>query len=88
MKTGDQIRARDDKLLKNDKSWRRARVGAILFAAVWVICFFALEKTDSDFEAEKNAYLIWLAFWIVVIDWLNLRISHIESIKYYRNRNS
>ncbi len=89
METGDRIWLRDDKLLKNENSWRRARVGAILLTIVWVICFWIADRTDSDLESElKRSLILWICFWIVVIDWLNLRISHIESIKYYRNRLS
>ena len=87
MKNGEKIRKRDDKLLKNEKSWRRARAGAVILAAVWLFVVYEVFKSFQFQEEEEKGLFItvgWFLFWIVVVDWLNLRIRHIESIKYYR----
>ena len=79
---------RDDKLLKNEKSWRRARIGAAILAVVWLIILNTVFKSfKAQQENEKILFFSigWFLFWIVVIDWLNLRIGHIESITYYRS---
>ncbi|HQG04827.1 MAG TPA: hypothetical protein PLB76_00995 [Anaerohalosphaeraceae bacterium] len=81
-----KIIARDDKLLKNEKSWRRARIGAIILAGIWLFIVYIFFKS-MILEKEVLIFSIgWLLFWIVLIDWLNLRIWHIESIKYYRSK--
>ena len=90
MKDNKKIRAKDDKLLKNEKSWRRARVGAIIFAVLHLSTLYLYKTSESFQELEENKESLLFAigcflFWIVVVDWLNLRISHIESIKYYRS---
>lgn len=88
MKDKDKIQARDGKLLKNEKSWRRARVGAVFFAVVWLLSSYMFFKSYRILEEEKQAlyYSIgWLLFWTILIDCLNMRIRHIDSIKYYRN---
>jgi hypothetical protein len=89
MQAGNKIAARDDKLLRNEKSWRRARVGAIGLLIVWAGVTFALFRSSDVLEREREvgfAVVGWVLFWIVVIDWLNLRLAHIESIKYYRSQ--
>jgi hypothetical protein len=78
-----------DKLLKNEKSWRRARIGAVILAVVWLLILYTVFKSfQIQEENEKILFFAigWFLFWIVVVDWLNLRISHIESIKYYRSK--
>jgi hypothetical protein len=87
MKNAEKIRKRDDKLLKNEKSWRRARVGAVILAVVWLLIVYVLFNSIPFQEEEEKGLFItigWLLFWIVIVDWLNLRIRHIDSIKYYR----
>ena len=88
MSSEDKIRVRDDRLLKNEKSWRRARVGVVILMIVWLFGAYMIFQTG---EAQENKKLLfscigWVLFWIVIFDWLNLRIWHIESIKYYRNQ--
>lgn len=88
MKDGKKIRARDDILLRNEKSWRRARVGAVILVLVWLVVFFTTFEFSETLKEEKEfSFLIgWFLFWLVIVDWLNLKIRHIESIKYYRNK--
>lgn len=82
-----KIVARDDKLLKNEKSWRRARIGVIILAGIWLFILYIFFKSMHILEKEVLIFIIgWFLFWIVLIDWLNLRIWHIESIKYYRSK--
>ena len=77
-----KIEKNDDKLLKKEKSWRRARIGAVVFAFVFV---FVLFTSDSSEDKESLIYSSgWLLFWLLVIDWLNMRIRHITSIKHYK----
>ncbi len=88
IETGEKIRKRDDRLLKNEKSWRRARVGVVIFMLVWFLTFYMLFKSEGILEKKELLFscLGWALFWIVIFDWLNLRIWHIESIKYYRSQ--
>ena len=88
MKASEKIRKREDRLLKNEKSWRRAKVGVIMLMLFWLLGLYMLFEFG---EAQENKELLfssigWVLFWIVIFDWLNLRIWHIESIKYYRGR--
>jgi hypothetical protein len=88
MKTSEKIRKRDDRLLKNEKSWRRAKVGVVTLMLFSLFVSYMIFQTG---EAQENKELLFsciggVLFWIVIFEWLNLRISHIESIKYYRNQ--
>jgi hypothetical protein len=87
MKTSEKIRKRDDKLVKNEKSWRRARVGVVILVLVWLLILYTL-KSGEIMENKEGLFscIGWVLFWIVIFDWLNLRIWHIESIKYYRGQ--
>ena len=88
MKTGEKIRKRDDRLLKNEKSWRRARVGVVILMLVWLLTSYLIFKSGEAWENKELLFscIGWTLFWIVIFDWLNLRIWHIESIKYYRGQ--
>ena len=88
MKTGEKIKKRDDKLVKNEKSWRRARIGVVIPMLVWLLISYTLfDFGETQKNKEELFYCIgWALFWIVIFDWLNLRIWHIESIKYYRGQ--
>ena len=83
----ERIRKRDDRLLKNEKSWRRARVGVVIMMLVWLLISFTLFDSIEARENKESLYSIigWVLFWVLIFDWLNLRIWHIESIKYYRD---
>jgi len=88
MKTGEKIEKRDDRLVRNEKSWRRARVGVVIFILVWLLISYMFFESG---EAQENKEILfscigWILFWMVLYDWLNLRIWHIESIKYYRGQ--
>lgn len=88
MKDDYKILARDDKLLKNEKSWRRSRIGIIMLAVVWLFILYVILKYSDVSEQKKEVLFFiigWFLFWVVLIDWINLRLWHIESIKYYRN---
>jgi len=87
MKDGNKIQARDDKLLKNEKSWRRARIGALILTVVWALILYTLFKPPHIMEREGLFAIIGcIFFWLLILDWLNMRIRHIDSIKYYRNK--
>ena len=87
MNTSEKIRKRDDKLVKNEKSWRRARVAVVILILVWLFILYTLESGEILENKEALFSCIgWVLFWIVIFDWLNLRIWHIESIKYYRGQ--
>jgi len=88
MKTSEKIRKRDDRLVKNEKSWRRARVGVVILMLVWLLISYMFFKSGEALENKELLYTCigWVLFWIVIFDWLNLRIWHIESIKYYRGQ--
>ena len=88
MKTSEKIKKRDDKLLKNEKSWRRSRIGAVILLLVWLLISYTLFKSDKFQENTELLYTCigWVLFWIVIFDTLNLRIRHIESIKFYKSQ--
>jgi len=86
MKTSEKIRKRDDKLVKKEKSWRRARVGVVILVLVWLSILYAFKGEILENKEWLFSCIGWVLFWIVIFDWLNLRIWHIESIKYYRGQ--
>jgi len=81
---------REDRLLKNEHSWRRARIGAIFLSGIFIVAFLAIFWNDliSRDEAIKSltALGIWCLFWLLLIDWLSLRIQHIDTINFYRQK--
>jgi type VI protein secretion system component VasK len=87
-----KILKRDDKLLKNEKSWRRARIGAIFFSIIHIIILVTLKRDEFLSPEEQKEALVymgmWLLFWLLVVSWLNMRLRHIESIKLYRKKES
>ncbi len=88
MKTGEKIERRDDRLVRNEKSWRRARVGTVIFILVWLLISYMFFESGEALKDKEVLFscIGWILFWIVIFDWLNLRIWHIESIKYYRSQ--
>ena len=85
----EKIIKRDDRLLRNEKSWRRARIGAICLAIIHILILVFVIKKPSLLQGEREgitSLAIWVFFWLLVIDWLNLRLSHINSIKLYRSK--
>jgi undecaprenyl pyrophosphate phosphatase UppP len=85
----EAIRKRDDRLLRNEKSWRRARVGAIVLFIIFFAITISIVYTDNLESplSEHQAIIamaIWCVFWLLLIDWLTLRLRHIDSIKLYR----
>ena len=86
------ILKREDRLLKNEKSWRRARIGAIsIFIIFLVVILVAFSGDDLISKNEKDkaidVVLGWCIFWMVIIDFLILRIQYIDSINLYRKKN-
>ncbi len=87
-KVGDKVLAKDDKFIRNEKSWRRARIGAVIFALIWLYITYVMFRLAPYRGLNKEDVFFsigWLLFWMVLIDWLNMRIYHIESVKYYRS---
>ena len=86
------ILKREDRLLSNEKSWRRARIGAVFLFVIFLIVILTLYGDDLISKDEKVktlvAVVISCLFWIVIIDWLTLRIWHIDSINFYRKKIS
>ena len=87
MNKEQRIRTRDNRLLRKEKSYRRARAGAILFLVLSMI-FAAevfLERPEIEQLAESDFYTaVSVLFWLIVVDSCNMRIRHIDSIKLYR----
>ncbi len=91
----EKIRKRDDKLLKNEMSWRRARKGAIFVSIILVLSLVALlvhQRSEfSSPEEQKEEFVVigkMILFWFLIVSYLNLRLGHIESIKLYRKKES
>ena len=86
----EKILKRDDKLLKNEKSWRRARMGAIFFSIIHILLLVIIKNDELLTPEERKEGLIvfgiWILFWLLVVSWLNMRLGHIESIKLYRKK--
>jgi hypothetical protein len=86
----ERIRRRDNRLLKNEKSWRRARIGAIGLAILSIFTLVLLKHMElmsqEELKEEFYASLASVLFWLLIVSWLNMRIWHIESIKLYRKQ--
>jgi hypothetical protein len=85
------ILKREDCLLKNEKSWRRARVGAVFLFVIFLMVILTIYIADLILKDEKvNTFVavaVWCLFWLLIIDWLTLRIWHIDSINLYRKKS-
>jgi uncharacterized membrane protein len=88
----EKILKRDDKLLKNDKLWRRAHIVAICFTIILILILvgnkidkYALQKEQKE---DLLFMFIWLLFWLYILTSMELRLGHIESIKLYRKKES
>jgi type VI protein secretion system component VasK len=89
MKTEEEIILKhDNRLLKDEKSWRRARIGAGLLFLIFLIALLVIYGDDLISADERHqaliAIAIWCFFWLLIIESLTLRIRHIDSIKLYR----
>jgi predicted RNA-binding Zn-ribbon protein involved in translation (DUF1610 family) len=86
MKTKEErIHARDDALLKKEASMRRSRIGAIVFAILFLLTATVLSRDNLTHDKE----IFWSLSLIVIIElayYYDLRIKHIESIKMYRKK--
>ena len=92
MKNEERITRYDERLLRNERSWRRARIGAIFFSVLSFIAFLFARKDDliagDSLSEELVVSVIWILFWLLIIDWLTLRLRHIDSINFYRHKYS
>jgi hypothetical protein len=88
----EKIRNRDDCLLRKQRSYQRARIGAICLALIHVLVLVAVKYDEFSSAGEKKecfiVFGIWILFWLLIVSWLNLRLGHIDSIKLYRKANS
>ena len=86
-----RIRKRDERLLKQERSWRRARIGAIFLSIIHILILLVLKNDEfSSIEEKKECYFalgICVIFWLLIVSWLNLRLGHIDSIKLYKKAN-
>ena len=80
---------RENHLLRNEKSWRRARIGTMFLLIISVIAFPSLLSSDSILRDKGNMGIIFGFFFMLLllsIDWATSRIHHIDSINYYRDK--
>ncbi len=86
----DVVLKYENRLLKNEKSWRRARIGSIFLFLIFLMAILAIYRDDLMSADERRkaltAIAIWCLFWLMIIDWLTLRIRHIDSINLYRKK--
>jgi len=86
----EKIRKRDDRLLKNENSWQRARAGAIFLSIMYVLVVVIIQYDELSSPEEQEKCFVALGkgilFWLLIVSWLNLRLGHIESIKLYRKK--
>jgi hypothetical protein len=80
---------RENRLLRNEKSWHRARIGAIFLFIISIIALPSLLSSDSISRDEGNIGIIY-GFWFMLLllsfDQANSNIHHIDSINYYRGK--
>jgi hypothetical protein len=92
-----KILKREDRLLKNEKSWRRSRGLAtfiFFFLLFGLLLLVAIPVVDKESPISKNGRIEGLIvpaffaclFWLLVIDWVNIRLWHIDSINLYRKK--
>lgn len=78
----------DDRLLKNETSWRRARIGALILFVVFLIIILTVMRENLISKEERTealtSVIMGSVFWLLIIDWLTLRLRHIDSINLYR----
>ncbi len=82
-----KIHKRDDCLLRQEKSWHRARIGAICLAIFSGISLFVVKNQHlgSDKKEVILIMTVWFLFWGLIVSYCNLKINHIDSIKLYRH---
>lgn len=84
------ILRREGRLLKDEKSWRRARIGAGLLFLIFLIALLVIYGDDLISADERHqaliAIAIWCFFWLLIIESLTLRIRHIDSINLHRKK--
>ena len=80
----------EDRLLKNEKSWRRARIGAVFLFCLCLAILIFIYSDELVSKTEKSegviAISIWCFFWVMIFEILTLRIRHIDSVNMYRNK--
>ena len=87
----EKIMRYENRLLRNEESWRRARIGAYFLGimAFLMLVIHTVPLSSEDPLTEFHDYLIiGVVFWVVIIDWVTLRLRHIDSIHYYRNQGT
>jgi hypothetical protein len=80
---------RENCLLRNERSWRRSRIGVIFFFIMSVIILLGMLSSDLIQKDGRNIALFFgipCVFWLLLLDWVNLRLHHIDSIHYYREK--
>ena len=92
MKSREQkIIEQDDRLLRKERSWRRAFVGSIFLAIMTgVALFVTISETSVLKEKDEIMSAIGghLLFWMLIAGYCDLRLRHIKSIKFYRSTQS
>jgi len=85
-----KILKRDDKLLKNEKSWRRVHIVAICFTIILILILVGINIVEYASQKEQKEDFLFmfivLLFWLHILSGMELRLRHIESIKLYRKR--
>jgi hypothetical protein len=83
--TKEKIRKYEDKLLKQGKYLKSCRSSAIIFSIIIIISQIIL---IDKFPPEKYAATtLFLSFMFLFMAWeCTLKLRHIQSIKYYREK--
>ncbi|MHC4693259.1 MAG: hypothetical protein ACYS67_11010 [Planctomycetota bacterium] len=88
----EKILKRDDKLLKNEKLWRRTRIVAICFTIIFILILVGniIIEYASPGEQKENLPFMFIVLLICahILSGMELRLGHIESIKLYRKKES
>jgi hypothetical protein len=86
----EKILMGEDRLLRREKSWRRARVGAIALFFIFIVAAIPIYGGDTMSKEEKskafNLIVIGCVFLLLIIEYMNLRFQHIDSINLYREK--
>lgn len=82
------IRFQENELLKNERSLRRSRVGAIILIILALIATTAtFNKPLTGTSLEVNTFLRGFCLLLAALGYkYHLQLKHIQSIKMYRQR--
>ncbi|MHC4458065.1 MAG: hypothetical protein ACYS0I_13460 [Planctomycetota bacterium] len=87
----ERIIKQEDRFLRFEKSWRRARTGAIFLAVILTVITFCAKiwlHEELIEESKDISELVWgIVCLLFIALYCDLRLQHIDTIKRYRKMN-